>query len=40
MTDLRDAADRVMQKNFPQSRYLTGKGGRQVSWWKLWDPDW
>ena len=40
MTDLRDAADRVMHKNFPQSRYLTGKGGRQVSWWKLWDPDW
>ena len=40
MTDLRDAADRVMRKNFPQSRYLTGKGGREVSWWKLWDPDW
>ena len=40
MTDLRDAADRVMRKNFPQSRYLTGKGGRDVSWWKLWDPDW
>src|SRR6185369_10372394 len=40
MTDLRDAADRVMRKNFPQSRYLTGKGGREVAWWKLWDPDW
>ena len=40
MTDLRDAADRVMRKNFPTSRYLTGKGGRDVSWWKLWDPDW
>ena len=40
MTDLRDAADRVMRKNFPESRYLTGKGGREVSWWKLWDPDW
>lgn len=40
MTDLRDAADRVMHKNFPQSRYLTGKGGREVAWWKLWDPDW
>jgi outer membrane protein assembly factor BamD len=40
MTDLRDAADRVMRKNFPDSRYLTGKGGRDVSWWKLWDPDW
>ena len=40
MTDLRDAADRVMHKNFPQSRYLTGKSGRSASWWKLWDPDW
>ena len=40
MTDLRDAADRVMHKNFPQSRYLTGKGGRTAAWWKLWDPDW
>ena len=40
MTDLRDAADRVMHKNFPQSRYLTGKGGRSATWWKLWDPDW
>ena len=40
MTDLRDAADRVMRKNFPASRYLTGRGGREVSWWKLWDPDW
>ncbi len=40
MTDLRDAADRVMRKNFPESRYFTGKGGRSASWWKLWDPDW
>jgi outer membrane protein assembly factor BamD len=40
MTDLRDAADRVMRKNFPQSRYLTGKAQRQVAWWKLWDPEW
>jgi outer membrane protein assembly factor BamD len=40
MTDLRDGADRVMRKNFPQSRYLTGKSDRQVAWWKLWDPDW
>src|SRR5260221_7023750 len=40
MTELRDAADRVMRKNFPESRYLTGKGGRSVAWWKLWDPDW
>ena len=40
MADLRDAADRVMRKNFPESRYLTGKGGRSAPWWKLWDPDW
>jgi outer membrane protein assembly factor BamD len=40
MTDLRDAADRVMHTNFPESKYLTGKATREVSWWKLWDPDW
>ena len=41
MEDLRDAADRVMRKNFPQSKYLNPKGyKRDVPWWKLWDPDW
>lgn len=40
MTDLRDASDRVMRKNFPQSKYLTGKADRTAPWWKLWDPDW
>ena len=40
MTDLRDAADRVMRKNFPESRYLSGKATREVPWWKLWDPEW
>ena len=40
MTDLRDASERVMRNNFPASRYLTGKVGRSVPWWKLWDPDW
>ncbi len=39
MNDLRDAADRVMQKNFPDSKYLKGYR-RDVPWWKLWDPDW
>jgi outer membrane protein assembly factor BamD len=41
MTDLRDAADRVMQKNFPDSAYLKG-GPRKpnVPWWRIWDPDW
>jgi outer membrane protein assembly factor BamD len=40
MVDLRDAADRVMRKNFPESKYLTGKATRDAPWWKLWDPDW
>ena len=40
MTDLRDASDRVMRKNFPESRYLTGKGDLSAPWWKLWDPNW
>jgi outer membrane protein assembly factor BamD len=39
MTDLRDDADRVMRKNFPDSKYLKGYT-RSVPWWKLWDPDW
>jgi outer membrane protein assembly factor BamD len=41
MVELRDAADRVMQKNFPGSAYLKG-GVRKgdVPWWRLWDPDW
>jgi len=41
MNDLRDAADRVMRTNFPNSPYLTGKGRKKdVPWWRLWDPDW
>ena len=40
MDELRDAADRVMRTNFPESKYLTGRAGRNVPWWKLWDPDW
>ena len=41
MDDLRNAADRVMRKNFPESKYLNPKGyKRDVPWWKLWDPDW
>ncbi|MFY9316428.1 MAG: outer membrane protein assembly factor BamD [Burkholderiales bacterium] len=40
MTDLRDASDRVMRKNFPDSKYLSGKGGPGAPWWKLWDPNW
>jgi outer membrane protein assembly factor BamD len=41
MADLRDAADRVMRTNFPESRYLKPGGLRKdVPWWRLWDPDW
>jgi len=40
MTDLRDASDRVMRTNFPQSRYLTGKSVKDVPWWNLLDPNW
>jgi outer membrane protein assembly factor BamD len=41
MSDLRDAADRVMRTNFPDSRYLKAGGLRKdVPWWRLWDPDW
>src|SRR5918992_3355215 len=41
MNDLRDAADRVMRSNFPDSRYLKSGGDRKdVPWWRLWDPDW
>jgi outer membrane protein assembly factor BamD len=41
MNDLRDDADRVMRKNFPDSRYLKPGGARKdVPWWRIWDPDW
>lgn len=40
MTELRDGADKVMRTNFPQSKYLTGKGAKDVPWWMLWDPNW
>ncbi|MDE2599744.1 MAG: outer membrane protein assembly factor BamD [Rhodocyclaceae bacterium] len=38
MTDLRDDAERVMRKNFPNSDYYSkGKDyGRNVPWWQLW----
>ncbi len=35
MADLRDDAERVMRKNFPNSRYY--KGDKATGpWWKLW----
>jgi outer membrane protein assembly factor BamD len=41
MTDLRDAAGRVLTKNFPDTEYLKPAGKKKrVPWWRLWDPDW
>jgi outer membrane protein assembly factor BamD len=36
MTDLRDDADRVLRKNFPDSRFYTEGLERKTAWWKLW----
>jgi outer membrane protein assembly factor BamD len=38
MTDLRNDAERVMKTNFPDSKYLSGKGAtRGTSWWQIWN---
>lgn len=36
MNDLRDDAERVMKKNFPDSKYYQRGLDRDVPWWKLW----
>lgn len=36
MTDLRDDAERVMRKNFPNSHYFAAGLDRKQPWWKLW----
>jgi outer membrane protein assembly factor BamD len=36
MNDLRDDADRVARKNYPNSRYYTDGINRKTPWWKLW----
>jgi len=36
MNDLRDDAERVMRKNYPDSDYYRRGLERQVPWWKLW----
>jgi outer membrane protein assembly factor BamD len=36
MTDLRDAAERVMRKNFPNSELHARGLDRRTPWWKLW----
>ena len=40
MTDLRDDADRVMHKNFPDSPYFKGGTGKKDPWWMLWGNTW
>jgi outer membrane protein assembly factor BamD len=41
MAELRDSAERVMRKNFPNSAYYTPAGAkRSAPWWRIWDPDW
>ena len=38
MTDLRNDAERVMKTNFPDSKYLSGKGvTKGTSWWQIWN---
>src|SRR3954463_16409204 len=39
MKELSDSTMRVLEKNFPNSRYLKGVK-KKVPWWRLWDPDW
>ena len=40
MTELRDGAERVMRKNFPDSRYFKPGGDRKdVPWWRIWEND-
>ncbi len=36
MNVLRDDADRVMHKNFPNSPYFKGAVGKKDPWWMLW----
>jgi outer membrane protein assembly factor BamD len=38
MTDLRNDAERVMKTNFPDSKYLSGKGvPKGTYWWQIWN---
>lgn len=37
MRDLRDDAQRVLMKNFPNSKFLSGGGGRSTPWWQIWN---
>ena len=37
MQDLRNDAERVMLKNFPDSKYLKGGVTRDAPWWQIWN---
>ena len=38
LKDLRDDAERVMKKNFPDSKYLKSDAARSdTSWWRIWN---
>jgi outer membrane protein assembly factor BamD len=36
MKDLRDDTERVLIRNFPNSKALKGDRGPSGSWWQLW----
>ncbi|MCB1933440.1 outer membrane protein assembly factor BamD [Accumulibacter sp.] len=36
LNDLRDDAERVMRKNYPDSEYYVRGLNRETPWWKLW----
>lgn len=36
MTDLRDDTERVLTKNFPDSKALKGDRAKTGSWWQIW----
>ena len=37
MTTLRDDAERVLKKNFPDSVYLKGGPNKDIPWWQIWN---
>jgi outer membrane protein assembly factor BamD len=37
LKDLRDDAERVLNKNFPDSKYLKGNGQSGAPWWQVWN---
>lgn len=37
MKDLRNDAERVLVKNFPDGIYVKGGAGRKTAWWEVWN---